>query len=182
VHIPRLPFELDPLIAEAKRRAWRRRTLLSVIAVVAVASAAGGWFVLRSSGGAVGLCTTPPVGWKERTIPRTSVRAATVVMTNFGFGRMDDLYGLTDTMRWPADGAMIAVVNEGPAATPLIRRALRVGSRDFVGFEGMRWPAAHVAIRSRRRVLEAYVEIRTVTPATLAAANRALAGVRACST
>ena len=62
VHIPRLPFELDPLIAEAKRRAWHRRTLLSVIAVVAVASAAGGWLVLRSSGGAVGLCTTPPVG------------------------------------------------------------------------------------------------------------------------
>src|ERR1700741_1792385 len=127
VHIPRLPFELDPLIAEPKRRAWHGRPPLSVIAVVAVAGAAGGWLVLRSSGGAVGLCTASPVGWKEHIIPRTSVRAATVVMTNFGFGRMDDLYGLTATMRWPADGAMIVVINEGPAATPLFRRALRVG-------------------------------------------------------
>jgi hypothetical protein len=76
---------------------------------------------------------------------------------------------------------MIAVSNEGPDATPRFTRALRVGSGDFSGFEGMKWPAANVAVRSHGRVLDAYVEMRTVTPATVAAANQVLAGVHTCS-
>jgi len=40
VHVPRLPVSLDPLVAEAKRRARRRRVALSTLAVVAVAAGA----------------------------------------------------------------------------------------------------------------------------------------------
>jgi len=39
-HIPRLPFALDPLIAEAKRRARQRRLLVVLVVVVVVAAAA----------------------------------------------------------------------------------------------------------------------------------------------
>jgi len=47
-HVPRLPFSLDPLIAEAKRR-MRRRRLLIAAAVVAIA--AGSAFAMRAPGG-----------------------------------------------------------------------------------------------------------------------------------
>jgi hypothetical protein len=179
LHVPRLSFELDPLIAEAKRRAWRRRTLLSVIAVVAVAGAAGSWLALRSSAGVTGLCASPPTGLKERYIPKSGTQEATVVLTNFRFGRMDDFYGL-GSQRWPRDGITMAVSNEGPASTPPFRRALRVSAADFRGFEGMKWPAANLAIRSGGRVLDAYVEVRTVTPAAIATVNDSLADVRVC--
>jgi hypothetical protein len=51
LHVPRLPFSLDPLIAEAKRRA-RMRQLLVVAAVLVIAGCIAGTTVaLRSSGG-----------------------------------------------------------------------------------------------------------------------------------
>jgi hypothetical protein len=117
---------------------------------------------------------------KERYIPKSGVQEATVVLTNFRFGRMDDFYGLAPGGPWPHDGITIAVSNEGPAATPPFRRALRVSAADLQGFEGMKWPAANLAIRSQGRVLDAYVEVRTVTPAAIATVNRALADVRVC--
>jgi hypothetical protein len=40
VRVPRLPFSLDPLMAEAKRRARQRRLLVALLAVLAVAAAA----------------------------------------------------------------------------------------------------------------------------------------------
>jgi hypothetical protein len=180
-NVPALPLEVDPLIAEAKRRA-RLRRVLAVMLLVVIGSAAAATLSLRSGGNALALCATPPSGWKEHTIPRTSTTVATLVLTNFRFGRLDYLYGLGAPIEWPARGAMIAVSNEGPDATPPFRRALTVGGGDFAGFEGMRWPAAEVAVRSHGRVLDAYVELRAVTPATLAAANAALAGVHTCST
>jgi hypothetical protein len=39
-HVPRLPFSLDPLIAEAKRRMRRRRLLLLAAVLIAIATAA----------------------------------------------------------------------------------------------------------------------------------------------
>jgi hypothetical protein len=180
-HGPALTIEADPLIAEARRRANLRR-LLAVVVVLAAGAAAAATFSLRSSGAALGMCASPPSGWKERTIAKTSTTVATVVLTNFRFGQLDNFYGLAASgMRWPAGGAMIAVSNEGPDATPRFTHALRVGSGDFGGFEGMTWPAANVAVHSHGRVLDAYVELRTVTPATIAAVNQALAGVHACS-
>ena len=51
LHLPRLPITLDPLIAEAKRRA-RQRRLLASLALVVVAGAAIASFGLRSPGSA----------------------------------------------------------------------------------------------------------------------------------
>jgi hypothetical protein len=50
VRVTRLPFSLDPLIAEAKRRARRRRWLV-LLAVVAVAAAAAASLELRPASG-----------------------------------------------------------------------------------------------------------------------------------
>jgi hypothetical protein len=52
VHIPRLPFSLDPLVAEAKRRARQRRMLVALIAVAVVAVGAALGFELRGLGSA----------------------------------------------------------------------------------------------------------------------------------
>jgi hypothetical protein len=180
--VPVVLFGLDPLIAEAKERA-RRRRLRALGAVAAIAAAAiGTTFGLRSSARALGVCATPPSGWRERTVTRTSLGPPAIVLTNWRFGRMEDFYGLGGAAKhWLAGGVTVVVLNEGPAATPPIGRALRVTYADFGRFEGMRFPSAEVAVRSHGRVLNSYVEVGTVTPATIAAANRALAGVQVCS-
>jgi hypothetical protein len=56
-HLPRLPFSLDPLIAEAKRRARQRRLLLAVVCAVAALAAGGAVFATRS---AASLVAGPP--------------------------------------------------------------------------------------------------------------------------
>jgi hypothetical protein len=48
-HLPRLPFTLDPLMAEAKRRMRKRRLLVAVLAVLAVGGAASAGVILISS-------------------------------------------------------------------------------------------------------------------------------------
>lgn len=149
---------------------------LAVAAAAAVATLA-----LQSSGAATGVCATAPSGWKERSLPSSALGSATVVLTNFRFGRMDDFYGLASPLHWPRRGVMVAVSNEGAAATPRFRSALRVADSEFTGFEGLRLPAAETAVRRNGRVLNAYVEVGAVTPATVAAANAALAGFRMCS-
>jgi len=179
--VPALPLEVDPLIAEAKQRARRRRLLVLGALVVIAAAAVGTAVELQASKKLLGVCGATRSGWQRRTVDNPALGPPAVVLTNFRFGRMDDFYGLAASQHWPARGVMVVVMNEGPAATPPFRSALRVGRRDFVGMEGMRQPAAEAAIRSQGRVLEAYAEVGTVTPATVAAANRALAGVRACS-
>lgn len=62
--------------------------------VLAVAAAVSGWLAVRSSGGVTGVCASPPTGLKERKIPKAGTTEATVVLTNFRFGRLDDFYGL----------------------------------------------------------------------------------------
>ena len=106
----------------------------------------------------------------------------TVVLTNFRFGRMDDLYGLTDRFNWPANGVTVAVRNEDPPDAPNAKGgALQLTARDFGGLEGSTQPSGQIAVRSNGRTLNAYVEVGALTPATIAAANAALAGVRTCS-
>lgn len=50
VRVPRLPFSVDPLIAEAKRRARQRRVLVALIAVVVFAAGAALTVELRGLG------------------------------------------------------------------------------------------------------------------------------------
>jgi hypothetical protein len=149
--------------------------------VLAVSGAVAGWLASGSSAGATGLCASAPTGLKERSFPK-GLYEATVELTNFHFGGVDDFYGIGASAgrRWPRGGITIVVINEGPDASPPVRSALRVGTTDFGGFEGSSWPVAHVAIRSQDRFLDAYAEVRTVTPAAVATVNRALADVRAC--
>ncbi len=54
VDLPAAPFELDPLIAEAKRRARRRRLLVAAGVVALAGLAAGLTLALRSPGGGPG--------------------------------------------------------------------------------------------------------------------------------
>jgi len=51
IHAVRLPFSLDPLIAEAKRRMRRRRLLVAAVLVVALAGTAAGVIASRSPAG-----------------------------------------------------------------------------------------------------------------------------------
>lgn len=178
-----LPVGLDPLIAEAKQRA-RRRHLLALGAVVVVAAAAvGTTYGLRSSGNFRGICATAPPGWKQQTVTNIALGQPTVVLTNFRFGRTDNIpYGLT-TPNWPAGGVTVAVSNWGSAAKPFGPRphVLRVERASFGGIEGVSLPAAGFQVESNGRLLGAYVEVGALTPSTIAAANAALAGVRTCS-
>ena len=51
LHLPRLPFAIDPLIGEAKRRMRKRRLLVAVLAVALAGGAVGGTFAVRASNG-----------------------------------------------------------------------------------------------------------------------------------
>ena len=179
--VPALPLEVDPLIADAKRRARRRRLLLVLVAAAAVAAAATATLETRSGAAATGVCVTVPSGWKERIVRGVGLEPPTAVLTNFRFGQMDDIYGLGTPLRWPRTGVMVAVSNSGPATPASLRSELHVDRSDFGSFEGMSRPGTSFAVHANGRVLSAFVEVGTVTPATIAAANRALAGVRACS-
>lgn len=69
-HLPRLPFSLDPLIAEAKRRARRRRGLI-ILAVLVAAGAAVALRELPSAPRHSGAAPLPQsavlrVGWQAR--------------------------------------------------------------------------------------------------------------------
>lgn len=50
LHAARLPFSIDPLIAEAKRRAKQRRVFLALIASLLAAGAAAGAYFLGGLG------------------------------------------------------------------------------------------------------------------------------------
>ena len=176
------PVGLDLLIAEAKESA-RRRRLLALLAVMVVAAVAvGTTYELRSPpANSLGICATAPSGWKMRT-PNLAPTPPTVVLTNFRFGRMDDVFGITDpNLAWPANGVLVAVGNWPPDSTIARAGPLQVTRGAFVGMEGSSLPTAHFGVQSRGRILDVYVEVGAITPATIAAANQALAGVRTCS-
>jgi hypothetical protein len=186
-HARALPLELDPLIAEAKQRA-RRRRWLAVTAAGVVAAAAVATFALRSGGGTIGFCATPPAGWQERSVNLGGGTPPTIVLTNFRFGNMLDNYGLSTSPRphWPHGGIRIAVedLTQWRDQEPFRSVApgiLRIDASQFAGFEGSYFPVASRLVELDGRVLNPYVEVRSVTPATVAAVNRALAGVHTCS-
>ena len=174
---------LDPLIVEAKERA-RRRRLLGLVAVVVAAAAAGTMFALRSSGSSVASCA--PAGFTERTVWNMTFGPQTIVLTNFRFGQLGvgHSYGFDSYAHWPAWAVTVALPAGSLTGTPArLRSGLRVVRSDFVsGVVNVNpAPTAYIATRSHGRVLTADVEVGAVTPATIAAANRALAGAKACS-
>jgi hypothetical protein len=76
-HVPRLPFPLDPLIAEAKRRMRRRRLLGAVLILALAGGVTGATFALRGSGAqppsrAVSTNAQPP----SRTAPANAPSSA----------------------------------------------------------------------------------------------------------
>jgi hypothetical protein len=136
----------------------------------------------RSSANSLGVCATAPSGFKART-PNLAQTPPTVVLTNFRFGRMDDDFGITDpNLDWPANGVLVAVGNWPPDSTVSGAGPLRVTRGTFAGMEGSSLPTAHFGVRSHGRILDVFVTVGALTPATIAAANEALAGVRTCST
>jgi hypothetical protein len=61
LHVSRMPFSLDPLMAEAKRRARRRRLLLALS--VAAGAVAATTFALHSGGGPGGTPSSKSDAW-----------------------------------------------------------------------------------------------------------------------
>jgi hypothetical protein len=92
-HVLRLPFSLDPLIAEAKRRARRRRALLAAVLLLAAAGTALGvvatysptdtttsglaaqWQGTRACPRQGGGALTPNLRWEDRVVSVTISRA-----------------------------------------------------------------------------------------------------------
>ena len=61
-HVLRIPFNLDPLIAEAKRRCRRRRLLIVTLLAAAVAGAATASVLVTRSGSPAGTSGSDRVG------------------------------------------------------------------------------------------------------------------------
>jgi hypothetical protein len=176
----------DPLIAEAKQRA-RRRRLVALGVLVLAAAAIGTSVAFRSTSRAnsLGICASPPSGWRERRVAAGRLPAA-VLLTSFRFGvmgPMGDIYGIDYPGRkWPPGGVMMAVAIYA-SHRPDARAELRVAATDFHVSPngGSKRPTAFRWIRRNGQELAAWVQVASVTPATTAAANHALAGVRTCS-
>jgi hypothetical protein len=151
--VPGWPFSLDPLIAEAKRRARRRRWLGVLVLVVAVAAATAG-LELRSGSdsglAAVGprpvihiVTESPPVSVylnlktgratretlrNESWSDRRSGRSQSIV-TQGGRVTFDQL----GTYHYPADSEAAAVTNFYVTVAMGLRTALRAGKAELVG-------------------------------------------------
>jgi len=79
--IPRFPFSLDPLMAEAKRRARQRRALVALGVVLLAGLAVGLTLALRNPGsGSDGLGVTK--GMTAQTVRATAGRPLRVVRSN----------------------------------------------------------------------------------------------------
>ena len=103
-----------------------------------------------------------------------------LILIGWGLAMATNWRGVADAMPTTSSIGPFSQ-NDGPdASPPIIRRTLRVSRADFRGLEGSTWPAAEAAVRSHGRSLDAYAEVRTVTPSSVAPVNRALATVHAC--
>ncbi len=123
LRVPHLPFALDPLIAEAKRRARQRRFLAAFAALILVGLSAGLALGLRSSGGGTngGLAGTGSVG--ALTIPKGTDGIAVIlygrlfVTTKSGFhvrGLPVTAASLSPRARYVAAGVGNSVVELAP--------------------------------------------------------------------
>ncbi len=129
LHVPRLPFALDPLIAEAKRRARQRRYLLTLGALILVALAAGLTLGLRPSGGGSG-SGVPTTGASVRvgalrfTVPRGFYRRQ-IRSNGKLIGTLVTDYRVTPnspTLRqsvFPANAVLLSLGRGAPGSLPL---------------------------------------------------------------
>jgi len=88
-HVPRLPFSLDPLMAEAKRRATQRRVIFSAAVLVAVALGLALFFALNGgsgggSGQSSGAAKVHSVGQQGGAGASMTIRPAHFVIGGFG--------------------------------------------------------------------------------------------------
>jgi hypothetical protein len=126
----RQPFALDPLIAEAKRRARQRRFLVAVSAFILVGAAAAFALELRSSGGGTpsGLAGAKSVG--ALTVPNGTGGIAVVVYgklsvtTKTGF----HIHGLPVTAASLSPGAHYVAAGIGHSLTELAPSGKRLWS------------------------------------------------------
>ena len=103
-HLPELPFQIDPLIAEAKRRARRRRLfeLAALIAVAVVASSLARGALAHPATGARAFssgeqCATSDTYGKQCIAVAGAGRQVTAIRTSF------DLTALLYQHRWRID-------------------------------------------------------------------------------
>jgi hypothetical protein len=81
--LSRLPFSLDPLMAEAKRRARQRRGLVALGVLLVAGLAAGLTFAFRSpSGGSERGASAIRTGMTAKTVRVTAGRPVRVVRSN----------------------------------------------------------------------------------------------------
>ena len=190
---PETPDDLEALIKEA--RAGQRRRRRSIAAILAASAAIAVLVVsavsarsLSLAGHASGavLCASPPSAWKQRMSRAPGVTPA-LELTNFHFGRAAYLNGHDDpALRWPHDGILITISDWTASATKSIRAkfqsvggAPQLAASDFSSFEGVPYLGRRL-VRWRGKLLEIWVQARPTTPATIAAADRALSTVRLC--
>jgi hypothetical protein len=184
---------LDALIEEARRRQRRRQLSVAVLllafgvtgAVYFGAIRPGGLNQNSSTAGAQRLCVTNLSGWQSRVVSNPGSPPA-LLLTNFGFGRTDYLYGHTDSkLRWPRGGILISIGTWTTAATKAMEpqyrstSALHLTESDFAAFEGVRDLGQEHA-RLNGQLLEVWVQARPTTVSTIGVANRELANVRVC--
>jgi hypothetical protein len=133
------------------------------------------------------LCAVAPSGW-QTTVVRLPLAPATIVLTNFRFGRMRYLYGHTDPrLRWPRGGILISVSDWTRASAASMRSSyapstfpLSVARADFAPFEGVRGLGQR-SVAASGRMLQIWVQVRPTSERTIREANRALARVRVCA-
>jgi len=109
-HVPALPLELDPLIAEAKRRARRRRLLAAGVLLVVGVAAAGvlGFGAGRGSGEVPWLPTRPQLGSANPPLApacRASQLRGRLAIQGIGFGTL---------------GGPLMITNRGSAPCALV--------------------------------------------------------------
>ena len=136
LHIPRLPFTLDPQMAEAKRRARRRRLIL-VLALAAGAVAAV-TFNLQSGGGSGGASSlTGNVQPPRQTPPPHRVSSIQVIhdgplssvnmmVNNLWQGRVGNRWVLAYAGMWNRDPSTVRGAYE-PAVMLFTRSGKRIG-------------------------------------------------------
>ncbi len=151
-----------------------------IVALGVAAAAAAAAAVLLSEAAptraALGICAVRPPGWEEVSVPRgySPFNVASVGLLNW--------HETDRTVRYPRNAIEVWAANDGPdERAPRVGHVLRVAARDFAALDNGDFFEAAAAARRGDRVIGGSVRLGAVTPASVAAANRLLAGIRLCA-